>query len=78
MQRTDFNLEQLCADVLDEVSLLKKEKQTVHVSFTGERNVESDKKLLKNIVINLLSNAFKFTEKGAIWLDLQLRKKKRY
>ncbi|QEC55294.1 PAS domain-containing sensor histidine kinase [Flavisolibacter ginsenosidimutans] len=75
VQRTVFNLEQLCADVLDEVSLLKKEKQTVHVSFTGERNVESDKKLLKNIVINLLSNALKFTEKGAIWLELAATEK---
>lgn len=68
-QRAVFDLEQLCANVLEETAVLRKEGQTVRFNYTGERRVESDKKLLKNILTNLLTNAFKFTEKGAIWFE---------
>jgi len=33
--------------------------------YTGNRIIHSDKKLLKNIIINLITNAIKFSDEGS-------------
>jgi signal transduction histidine kinase len=50
---------------VDEMKGLLKNDQLVLVEHTGETNVHTDKKLLKNIIINLLGNAIKFSDDGA-------------
>lgn len=59
---TEFGLEEFMADIVDEMKgLLKKGQQFIY-HHEGNVQVSSDKKLLKNIVINLASNAIKFSE----------------
>ena len=44
-------------------SLVKKDQQII-VSHSGDEIVESDKKLVRNVLINLISNAIKFSEES--------------
>jgi signal transduction histidine kinase len=46
------------------VTLLKDQQHFI-ISYEGDTQIFSDKKLLKNILINLISNAIKFSGEGA-------------
>ncbi len=59
---TTFNLPDTIHDTIDEVRGLVKEGQEIQFHHEGETVVHSDPKLLKNILINLISNALKFSE----------------
>lgn len=58
---TDFSLSEFIGETIDEMKGLVKPGQTITYSHSGTDNVISDKKLLKNILINLISNAVKFS-----------------
>ncbi|HWC53195.1 MAG TPA: ATP-binding protein [Chitinophagaceae bacterium] len=60
-----FDLKEFIDETVDEMKGLLKNDQLVLVEHTGETNVHTDKKLLKNIIINLLGNAIKFSDDGA-------------
>ncbi|HVG13578.1 MAG TPA: ATP-binding protein [Chitinophagaceae bacterium] len=62
---TELNLPQTILDTIDEVRGLVKEEQHIAYEHTGPEIVYSDKKLLKNILINLVSNAVKFSDKNS-------------
>lgn len=47
---------------IDDVDGMRKPGQSIHLGYTGERNVWVDGRLLKNILLNLLSNAIKYSE----------------
>ena len=48
---------------------LTKNCQNIEYQHTGPLEIESDKKLIKNIMINLVTNAIKFSEEGkTIWV----------
>lgn len=57
----DFNLVQTIHDTIDEVRGLVKEGQEIVYDHTGTEMIYSDQKMLKNILINLISNAVKFS-----------------
>jgi PAS domain S-box-containing protein len=57
-----FNLPEVVGDTIDDLKGLLKEGQHLDYQYIGESTVESDKKLLKNILINLISNAVKFSD----------------
>ena len=61
----DLDLVIVLNDVIDEMSVLKKEHQQI-VLQTGLENLHlySDKKLVVNILLNLISNAIKYSEPG--------------
>jgi PAS domain S-box-containing protein len=61
---SEFDLKSFIEDTLDEMKGLLKKGQRFTYKHTGGTLAESDKKLLKNIVINLASNAIKFSEEG--------------
>jgi len=62
-----FNLEEFIPEVIDEMKGLLKKNQHISVHYTGNTEVSSDKKLLKNIIVNLITNAIKFSgEEGII------------
>jgi PAS domain S-box-containing protein len=64
---TEFNLHELIQDTVDEMKGLIKQGQGIGYSHKGTEVVESDKKLVKNVLINLISNASKFSaEEGII------------
>lgn len=62
----EFNLHVLLQDTIDEMKgLVKKEQQIIYTHY-GNGMVESDKKLVKNVLINLISNAIKFSEEARL------------
>lgn len=67
---TSLDAQQLLTDVVEELDPIKKKGQEIRLSFTGSNTFTSDKQIVKNIMINLLNNAIKFSgEKKPIWLD---------
>src|SRR6185436_16579957 len=66
---SEFNLEEFIHELIDETGGLLKKDQQVRVTYTGRQHVLSDKKLLKNILVNLMTNAIKFSpEDGTVAL----------
>jgi PAS domain S-box-containing protein len=59
-----FDLPETVSDTIEEVRGLIKEDQEISFHHEGERSIVSDKHLVKNILINLISNAVKFSEQG--------------
>lgn len=60
-QPEEFDLVELIQSQIAEMSEIFKEGQEVKYHFEGEKNVMLDMVLFKNILINLLSNAAKFS-----------------
>jgi len=64
-----FNVADLISDVIEEVEPIRKEGQAIHFNSNGQNEICTDKKLLKNILVNLLSNAYKFSDENkSIWI----------
>ena len=61
----EFNLPELFADIIDEMRGLVKSGQQIVYSHEGTELIKSDKKLFRNIMINLISNAIKFSEEDS-------------
>ena len=60
----ELNLNELMQDIVDEMKVMLKNKQQIIYNHTGDELIESDNKLLKNLLINLISNAIKFSDEG--------------
>ena len=58
---SEFNLKDLVNETLADLKLLLKKGQKFHLTFNGSEMIYADKKLLKNVIINLISNAIKFS-----------------
>ena len=61
--QSKFDLKEFINETVDEMKGLLKEGQYFESNYKGETEIRSDKKLLKNILINLITNAIKFSEK---------------
>ena len=64
-QPAHFNLPELITDITEEMRGLLKQNQDIVYNHEGNERVYSDKKLLKNILINLITNAIKFSDDGS-------------
>ena len=62
---SEFNLKDMIADTLSEVKVVLKPGQKFNFKYEGEEKINADKKLLRNILINLISNAAKFSEEDS-------------
>ncbi len=71
-QTGEFDLKTLIEETVDEMKGLFKNGQQVVVDYTGDTKAFSDRKLLKNIIINLISNAVKFSDENSA---IQLKSK---
>lgn len=59
-----FDIPDFCEETVQEIQSVTKKGQQVLYKHVGETTVYLDSKLLKNILINLMSNAVKFTPEG--------------
>lgn len=60
-----INLEQFMAEVTEEVSGALKDHQQIKLTFEGtKKDLESDPRILRNILFNLISNASKYSKEG--------------
>ncbi|HEV3225099.1 MAG TPA: PAS domain-containing sensor histidine kinase [Puia sp.] len=61
-----FIVKDLVVDTIEEMKNVLKSGQQIRYEYKGVSVLESDKSLVKNILINLISNALKFSEKDSI------------
>lgn len=73
---TTFNVKDFFADIIDETKVIMKKGQDIKFDCTGEEEFTTDKRMLKNILLNLLSNATKFSEENKnIWINVSATSK---
>ena len=74
-----FSFSQLIRDIYQEYSFKAREKgielKIDHSDISEEVYIESDEPKLRQVLINCLGNAFKFTEKGFISIGLKIKGK---
>lgn len=58
-----FNLEAFCIQLSDELKSVCKPGQTIRYRHTGDQVVFADNQLLKNVMINIVSNGIKYSTK---------------
>ena len=61
---TQFNLKEFIDDVVEEMKPILKSGQDLKVDYSGVGIFSSDKRLVRNILINLISNAAKFSSEN--------------
>lgn len=74
---TDFSLKALTEEVIEELSTLKRKGQELLLDLQNEGGdeIRTDRKILKNITLNLISNAIKYSnEEGRIWCTFAVKK----
>ncbi len=65
LEISDFNLAELCKNLIEEVKALTKENQIVLLTYNAESEYYNlDKKLIRFILNNLLTNAVKYSSSG--------------
>jgi PAS domain S-box-containing protein len=62
----EFNGKEMIEDTIEEMKGLIKAGQQIEYTYTGDEKLYSDKKLLKNILFNLFSNAIKFSDANSV------------
>lgn len=62
----EFDLKQLVHDIINELSGLLKPNQKIDFTYLGTEVVYLDKQMMRNIFINLISNAIKFSMEDKI------------
>jgi PAS domain S-box-containing protein len=61
-----FNAKEAILDIFDDLKGLLKPGQEFAYEHTGSEELFSDKKMIKNIFVNLLTNAIKFSDEGKV------------
>ena len=70
-----FDLTEFISDVINEMNVLLKLEQNIQYTHTGPPDTYSDSNLLKHVVINLISNAIKFSPEKSI-INIQTKNEK--
>jgi PAS domain S-box-containing protein len=62
----ETDLKELLMDTVDEMKAILKKDQHFKTECTGAWMAKADKKLFRNVLINLISNAIKFSDEGKL------------
>jgi signal transduction histidine kinase len=65
-EKETFDLEVFLLELFNDLDGIRKVDQVIEHSYTGEHSVFLNKKTLRNIMLNLLSNALKYSQKNVI------------
>ena len=65
-----FHLNVLIEKVIEDISPIRKDEQEILFEGSQDVEIQSDRSLLKNIFLNLISNAIKYSDNGAIHVRL--------
>jgi len=71
ISNTEFSLRDFARDIIEELSSLLKSGQEITLRFEGKEEIHQDQHVLRNVLINLLSNASKYSREGVIKLELE-------
>ncbi|MFC0771356.1 PAS domain-containing sensor histidine kinase [Terrimonas alba] len=63
---SEFDLYEFVYETIEEMKGLLKKGQQIDFNCQGQHTIVSDKKLLKNILINLITNAIKFSDESGL------------
>jgi two-component system sensor histidine kinase/response regulator len=80
IERVDFDLDELLADISDVVGMRVSQKNVEIVFSTDSevpRRLRGDPVRLKQVLLNLLNNALKFTSEGEIVVDIRANEVRR-
>ncbi len=66
VRRAHFNITSLVTQIIDEMHANLKNGQEIHYEHTGEEEVYIDPSMFKHIIMNLVSNASKFSHNNSI------------
>ena len=70
---SEFNLKEQLQLIIQEIQPILKKGQAINYDHNGGVHVKMDISLLRNIMINLISNAIKFSSDGAsIWAESEM------
>ena len=75
LERVSFNLREMLGDTMKSLALRAHRKRlelACHVAHGVPAAVEGDPHRLRQIVVNLVGNAIKFTERGEVVLDVEV------
>jgi signal transduction histidine kinase len=61
-----FDIKSLIEEVIDEMKGILKDGQLINYNHFGNSKINLDPKLFRNVLINLISNAIKFSEENKI------------
>jgi signal transduction histidine kinase len=59
-----FDIKNLSAEIVQEIQSVAKPGQKIHYEHSGESTINSDKNLVRNIIVNLSSNAIKYSSEN--------------
>lgn len=69
---SSFAVKEFIDDIIEEMKVIQKKGQQIICRYEGDEIFATDKRLLKNILINLFSNAFKFSaEDRSVWINVE-------
>ena len=63
IKNEDFNLHEFFQEISAGFDSMKKKDQQINFTFKGPADVKLDKKVLRNVMLNLISNAIKYSAK---------------
>lgn len=66
MNKEEFDLKEFISDTVEDVKSLLKPGQYFSISHEGPALTFQDKKILRNILLNLLTNAIKYSKEGDV------------
>ena len=71
LKEEEMDLEDTCRECIDTVELAAKARRDqVKLLYTGARKIVNDKHRIKQVILNFLSNAIKFTQNGEIRIEI--------